>query len=149
MNAIKPISAALFSSLVFGNLLFAQGTINQRERHQQRRIADGVRDGELTQNEARKLEKEQSKIHSAEAKAKADGEFTAKSAPKSNNDRTRRVITSTKRSTTNKLGSIRATRLKNFESLCEEALFVFGKTPWPMRLPLLNPNCLDSFYCFH
>ena len=82
MKAIKPISAALFSSLVFGNLLFAQGTINQRERHQQRRIADGVRDGELTQKEARKLEKEQSKIHSAEAKAKADGEFTAKERAK-------------------------------------------------------------------
>ena len=82
MKAIKPISAALFSSLVFGNLLFAQGTINQRERHQQRRIADGVRDGELTQNEARKLEKEQAKIHSAEAKAKADGEFTTKERAK-------------------------------------------------------------------
>jgi|RhiMetdeSRZDD1v2_1073273.scaffolds.fasta_scaffold1978229_1 hypothetical protein len=82
MKAIKPISAALFSSLVFGNLLFAQGTINQRERHQQRRIADGVRDEELTQNEARKLEKEQAKIHSAEAKAKANGEFTAKERAK-------------------------------------------------------------------
>jgi len=82
MKAIKPISAALFSSLVFGNLLFAQGTINQRERHQQRRIADGIRDGELTQNEARKLEKEQWKIHEAEAKAKADGELTAKERAK-------------------------------------------------------------------
>ena len=78
MKAIKPISAALFSSLVFGNLLFAQGTINQRERHQQRRIADGVRDGELTRKEARKLEKQQAKIHRDEAKAKADGEFTPK-----------------------------------------------------------------------
>ena len=76
MKAIKPISAALFSSLVFGNLLFAQGTINQRERHQQRRIADGVRDGELTRKEVRKLEKQQAKIHRDEAKAKADGEFT-------------------------------------------------------------------------
>lgn len=78
MKAIKSISAALFSSLVFGNLLLAQGTINQRERHQQRRIADGVRDGELTQKEARKLERQQARIHRAEAKAKADGEFTAK-----------------------------------------------------------------------
>ena len=82
MRAIKTITAALFSSLVFGNLLFAQGTINQRERHRQRRIADGVRHGELTQHEARKLEKEQAKIHSAEAKAKADGEFTAKERAK-------------------------------------------------------------------
>ena len=82
MKAITPISAALFSSLVFGNLLFAQSTINQRERHQQRRIADGVRYGELTQNETRKLEKEQARIHAAEAKAKADGEVTAKECAK-------------------------------------------------------------------
>ena len=82
MKAIKPISAALFSSLVFGNLLFAQGTINQRERHQQRRITDGVRDGELTRKEAKKLEKEQAKIRAAEAKAKSDGEFTAKERAK-------------------------------------------------------------------
>jgi len=82
MKTIKSIGAALVSTLVFGNLLFAQGTINQRERHQQRRIADGVRDGELTQKEARKLEKEQAEIHAAEAKAKADGEFTAKERAK-------------------------------------------------------------------
>ncbi len=43
MKTIKSITAvALFSTLFFGNLLFAQGTINQRERHQQKRIADGV-----------------------------------------------------------------------------------------------------------
>jgi hypothetical protein len=82
MKAIKPITATLFSSLVFGNLLFAQGTINQRERHQQRRIADGVRGRELTERETRKLEREQAKIHGAEAKAKEDGEFTAKERAK-------------------------------------------------------------------
>ena len=82
MTTIKLIPAALVSTLLLGNLVFAQGTINQRERHQQRRIADGVRDGELTQKEGRKLEKEQAKIHTAEAKARADGEFTAKERAK-------------------------------------------------------------------
>jgi len=82
MKTIKLVGAALVSTLLLGNLMFAQGTINQRERHQQRRIADGVRDGELTQKEARTLEKEQAKIHTAEAKARADGEFTAKERAK-------------------------------------------------------------------
>ena len=82
MKTIKSIAAALVSTLVFGNLVFAHGTINQRERRQQRRIADGVKDGELTRKEVRKLEKQQAKIHTAEARAKADGEFTAKERAK-------------------------------------------------------------------
>ncbi|MBM3802150.1 MAG: hypothetical protein FJW26_07530 [Acidimicrobiia bacterium] len=76
------VTAALVSTLCFGSLVFAQGTINQRERRQQRRIADGVHDGELTKKETRKLEKQQARIHRAEARAKADGEFTAKERAK-------------------------------------------------------------------
>ena len=82
MKTIKSVAAALVSTLLLGGVMFAQGTVNQRERRQQKRIADGVKDGELTQKEARKLEKEQAKIHAAEAKAKADGEFTAKERAK-------------------------------------------------------------------
>jgi hypothetical protein len=37
-----------------------------------------VQDHELTRKEVRKLEKQQAKIHAAEARAKSDGEFTAK-----------------------------------------------------------------------
>jgi hypothetical protein len=82
MKTIKLIGTALVSTILLGNVVFAQGTINKRERRQQERIADGVKDGELTQKEARKLEKEQAKIHTAEAKARADGELTAKERAK-------------------------------------------------------------------
>lgn len=82
MKAIKSIVATLGLAVVLGNLGLAQGTINQRERHQQARIADGVKDGELTRKEARKLEKQQANIHAAEARAKADGEFTPKERTK-------------------------------------------------------------------
>ena len=82
MKTIKSIATAAASTLLLGNLVFAQGTINHRERHQQKRIAHGVRDGQLTQNEARKLEKEQAKIHRDEARAKSDGEFTPKERAK-------------------------------------------------------------------
>ncbi len=82
MKTIESIAAAMVSTVLLGSLMLAQGTVNQRERHQQKRIADGVYDGELTQKETRKLEKEQAKIHSAEAKARADGEFTSKERAK-------------------------------------------------------------------
>jgi len=74
---MKSIAGALVLTLLLGNLVFAHGSINQRERRHQRRIADGVRDGELTRKEAGKLGKQQARIHRAEARAKADGEFTA------------------------------------------------------------------------
>jgi hypothetical protein len=79
---LKGIAMTAASLMLVGNLAFAQSTINQRERRQQRRIADGVRDGELTRREVRKLEKEQARIHRREAKAKSDGEFTAKERAK-------------------------------------------------------------------
>lgn len=82
MKAIKPIVATMSLTLVLGSLGFAQGTINQRERRQQARIAEGAKSGELTRKEARKLKKSQAKIHAAEARAKADGEFTAKERAK-------------------------------------------------------------------
>ncbi|MCI0421061.1 MAG: hypothetical protein L0387_34665 [Acidobacteria bacterium] len=82
MKKLKSIAAALVATLFMGNLMLAQSTVNQRERRQQRRIADGVKDGELTRNEVKKLEKRQARIHAAEAKAKADGEFTAKERAK-------------------------------------------------------------------
>lgn len=82
MKAIKSIVATMSLTLILGNLGLAHGTINQRERRQQARIADGVKEGELTRKEARKLEKGQARIHTAEARAKADGEFTAKERAK-------------------------------------------------------------------
>jgi hypothetical protein len=78
MKTIQPIAGVVVSTFLLGSLLFAQGTINERERRQQRRIADGVQDGELTRKEARKLGRQQARIHRAEARAKADGEFRAK-----------------------------------------------------------------------
>lgn len=52
--------------------------VNRRERHQQRRINQGVRSGSLTKREAAKLEHQQAKTEAAEAAAKADGTVTRK-----------------------------------------------------------------------
>ena len=52
--------------------------VDQREAHQQARIAQGAASGSLTARETQRLEKEQAHINNAEAKAKADGTVTAK-----------------------------------------------------------------------
>lgn len=51
--------------------------INKRERHEQRRIAEGIRNGSLTPSEAARLEREQAKLRHDEHRAKADGVVTA------------------------------------------------------------------------
>ena len=57
----------------------AQNTpvVDGREANQKARIKDGVKSGELTKPEAKKLVKQQRHIKHAEAKAKSDGQVTA------------------------------------------------------------------------
>jgi len=50
--------------------------IDKREQNQKARIKQGVKSGELTKKEARKLGAEQKKIQRDEKKAKADGVVT-------------------------------------------------------------------------
>lgn len=52
--------------------------VDQREAHQQARIAQGAASGALTARETQRLETQQARIDHAEAKAKADGTVTAK-----------------------------------------------------------------------
>ncbi|HMV50868.1 MAG TPA: hypothetical protein PLD20_08735 [Blastocatellia bacterium] len=51
--------------------------INERQREQQQRIRQGVRSGELTHSEARRLAREEARIHRQEARARrSGGQFT-------------------------------------------------------------------------
>jgi len=54
--------------------------IDQREARQEARIREGVRSGELTRRETARLERQQSAIRSAEARAKADGYVSPREA---------------------------------------------------------------------
>lgn len=49
---------------------------NARQRHQQARISEGVRSGELTRSETRRLRTEQRHIRRTERRMKADGKMT-------------------------------------------------------------------------
>jgi 23S rRNA A2030 N6-methylase RlmJ len=74
----KVFVSALFV-LGFALSINAQNTpvLDKRQDNQKDRIKDGVKNGELTKNEAQKLRKEQKGIERTENRAKADGEVTA------------------------------------------------------------------------
>lgn len=50
--------------------------VNARQHHQQQRIGQGVRSGELTRGETRRLEREQRHIRQEERQYKSDGVLT-------------------------------------------------------------------------
>ncbi|HGG60243.1 MAG TPA: hypothetical protein ENK26_10085 [Gammaproteobacteria bacterium] len=52
--------------------------VNKRQHHQMKRIGQGVKSGELTKFEARRLTKEQASIRKMERRMKADGRMTLK-----------------------------------------------------------------------
>ena len=52
--------------------------VDQREANQQARIDAGVASGQLTARETNRLDKQQARVDTAEAHAKADGVVTAK-----------------------------------------------------------------------
>ena len=60
--------------------------IKEREHKQNARIKEGVENGELNRREARRLHREQAKIHAEERAAKSDGQVTAAERAKIQHD---------------------------------------------------------------
>ncbi|HZS07085.1 MAG TPA: hypothetical protein VFD58_19770 [Blastocatellia bacterium] len=85
MKKLFSILIAIGISFSLTAITFAQdstpGTktpgIRHRQKHQQRRIGQGVRSGELKAGETIKLEKEQKEIQQDKKEAKSDGTVTA------------------------------------------------------------------------
>ncbi len=75
---------SMYASVAALTLLCATGAFSQtktpvidaRERNQQKRIEQGVKSGELTNAETRKLERQEGKIKADEMIAKKDGKVT-------------------------------------------------------------------------
>jgi hypothetical protein len=79
MRRIIGIMSLLMVMAVFSAK--AQSTtpvVDQRQDNQQDRIEGGVKSGELTRRETRKLAKDQRELKRMEKRAKADGEVTNK-----------------------------------------------------------------------
>ncbi len=78
---IKILGGALVAMLAITSVASAQThtpVINHREHRQERRINQGVRNGELTRNEARHMRSREQKIRHDKRMAKADGRVTMK-----------------------------------------------------------------------
>ena len=79
MSIFRTIPYAVLSgSLLVGGGAYAQSmsTIDQRQDYQQDRIEHGIRDGQITSSEARRLEQGERAIDRAQARARADGVVT-------------------------------------------------------------------------
>ena len=63
--------------------------VKERQVNQQKRIAGGVKSGELTAKETRRLEAREAKIQHDKREAKADGEVTAKERAKLHREQNR------------------------------------------------------------
>jgi len=76
MKRLAIVAAA--SVLVLSTTMAPAGVIHRRQKHQQARIRQGVRSGELTPEEAAKLKAEEQKVQADREKAAADGKVTGK-----------------------------------------------------------------------
>jgi len=77
---VLALAAAMAGSVAFAQTATPKTT--KRQVHQQQRIKEGVKSGELTKGEAAKLEAQQRRIAVDKAKAKSDGVVTAKERAK-------------------------------------------------------------------
>ncbi len=71
------IFALAAAGLIAGPVLAGTPVLHHREARQQARIAQGVRSGELTRPEARRLERGQLHLYRMEGAARADGVVSA------------------------------------------------------------------------
>jgi uncharacterized membrane protein YebE (DUF533 family) len=76
LSAILLFSVTSIASAQDGNPANNTPGINQRQHNQQKRTKQGVKSGELTRREARKVKAEQAAIQAEKRVAKADGVVT-------------------------------------------------------------------------
>jgi hypothetical protein len=90
-------STLLLAFIAISSIGFAQTRtprINHRQENQQRRIANGVKDGELTARETARLETREAKVQHDKRLAKSDGVVTGRERRnlRREEDRTSRTI---------------------------------------------------------
>ena len=80
LNKLSFLAAAalLGATLLPGPAIAGTPGLDQREHHQAQRIRQGVRSGELTRPETRRLIRGEARLHRHEAIAKSDGVVTAR-----------------------------------------------------------------------
>ena len=96
MKLFTGVVVVMCASMLVGSAIAQTQTpkVDKRERRQQMRIKEGVKSGELTPAETKRLEAQQAKIHRDEQKAKADDKVTPRERAKlqREQDRSSRTI---------------------------------------------------------
>ena len=77
-STIKSLTSILAFGLMSSQLFAATPVLNERQENQKERITQGVKSGELTKTEARRLVKGQAQLQRMEIRAKSDGVVTKK-----------------------------------------------------------------------
>ena len=77
-RSLKMKALVLVSLIIVIGLSAEAGRNQNREARQEKRISHGVKNGELTRHEAKKLHRGQKKIDKVQDKAAADGDVTLK-----------------------------------------------------------------------
>jgi hypothetical protein len=75
---MKKVLVTVALSGMLSTAVYGQAIVDKREHIQRERIQQGVRSGELTRPEARRLRIEQARVRAAEARAKRDGVVTSR-----------------------------------------------------------------------
>jgi uncharacterized membrane protein YebE (DUF533 family) len=86
---LKKLTLATMAVLVTGTAFAGTPVLNQREHNQIHRINQGVRSGELTRPEARRLYRGEARLNRNEAVAKSDGVVTARERARLQNEANR------------------------------------------------------------
>ena len=73
---LKKLGFLIVAVAVAGPIFAATPVLNQREHNQSQRIRQGVKSGELTRPETRRLVRGEARLHRNEALAKSDGVVT-------------------------------------------------------------------------
>ena len=91
MRMMSVLAAVVVTVLLAGSALAQTHTpvVTKRQHHQQARIRQGVKSGELTRGETRRLERGEAKIQRDKMKAKADGTVTPAEKAKLNREENR------------------------------------------------------------
>ena len=86
----KTIATIITSALLVSSPMFA-ARVDQRQKHQQERIAQGVKSGELTARETVRLEREQARLQAEKHDMREDngGTLTDREKVKLNNQQNR------------------------------------------------------------
>lgn len=74
MKSLTRVLLVAVSTLTIGaGLALAGGNVKARQIHQQSRIANGARSGELTRVETRRLERQAARVHRSIVRDRVDG----------------------------------------------------------------------------